>query len=87
MRKLFLARLIIQHMTSQSAQPEPGLAYFSSEHYETHNRARLRHLASLGLELSGRVLEVGSGPGDHTAFYLERGCSVVSIDARRECLQ
>jgi 2-polyprenyl-3-methyl-5-hydroxy-6-metoxy-1,4-benzoquinol methylase len=65
---------------------EPGLAYFSSEHYQTHNRARLEHLVSLGLPLAGRVLELGSGPGDHTAFYIERGCSVVATDARDECL-
>ena len=53
----------------------------------SHKQARLQHLASLGLPLSGRVLEVGSGPGDHTGFYLERGCTVVSSDAREECLQ
>jgi hypothetical protein len=39
------------------------------------------------LPLAGRVLEVGSGPGDHTGFYLERGCSVVATDARDECVQ
>lgn len=71
-----------------SEQPnEPGMSFFSSSHYRIHNEARLQHLASLGLPLAGRVLEVGSGPGDHTGFYLERGCSVMATDARDECLQ
>jgi 2-polyprenyl-3-methyl-5-hydroxy-6-metoxy-1,4-benzoquinol methylase len=65
----------------------PGLAHFHSLHYRDHNRARLDHLESLGLPLAnGRVLELGSGPGDHTGFYVERGCAVVSADARQECL-
>ncbi len=47
------------------------------------NDARLGHLASLGLPLSGkRVLEVGAGIGLLTSFFLERGCSVLSTEAR-----
>jgi SAM-dependent methyltransferase len=73
-------------MTMNSAGP--GMDYFYSPHYQTHNRARLNHLASLGLPLAGRkVLEVGCGPGDHTGFFLERGCSVCAVDARQECIQ
>jgi SAM-dependent methyltransferase len=65
----------------------PGMDYFAGSHYQAHNRARLAHLSSLGLSLSDRrVLELGAGPGDHTGFYLARGCEVVSIDARQECL-
>jgi 2-polyprenyl-3-methyl-5-hydroxy-6-metoxy-1,4-benzoquinol methylase len=65
----------------------PGMANFSSLHYQAHNRARLDHLQSLGLPLSdSRVLELGSGPGDHTGFYVDRRCTVVSVDAREECL-
>ncbi len=64
------------------------LCEFSSDHYQLHNRARLTHLESLGLPLDGRtVLDVGSGPGDHTEFYLQRQCTVVAIDARPECLR
>ncbi len=66
----------------------PGMDYFYSPHYQAHNQARLSHLASLGLPLEGRrVLDVGSGPGDHTGFYLDRGCSVFAVDARPECLR
>jgi SAM-dependent methyltransferase len=64
-----------------------GLRPFSSPHYQAHNKARLDHLASLGLPLKNRrVIELGSGPGDHTGFYLERSCSVTAVDARQVCL-
>jgi len=60
---------------------------FHSEAYLRHNRSRLGHLASLGMDLSGKtVLEVGAGVGDHTGFYLERGCRVTVTDARPENL-
>lgn len=49
------------------------------------NDARQKHLASLGLELENRsVLEVGAGIGLHTYFFEERGCRVLSTDARPE---
>lgn len=58
---------------------------FRSTHYMKHNEVRLRHLASLGLDLDGRsVLEVGAGVGDHTLFFLDRGCNVLSIEPRQE---
>jgi SAM-dependent methyltransferase len=42
-------------------------------------------LASLGLALEQRrVLEVGAGVGDHTSFFLDRGCTVVSLEPRAE---
>lgn len=58
---------------------------FLSDHYIRHNMRRLEHLASLGLPIHNRtVLELGAGIGDHTLFYLDRGCSVVSLDGRSE---
>jgi FkbM family methyltransferase len=58
---------------------------FHSDHYMRHNQRRLEHLASLGLDLFGkRVLEVGAGVGDHTSFYLDRDCEVLTSDARPE---
>jgi SAM-dependent methyltransferase len=51
------------------------------------DRARLAHLASLGLPLENRsVLEVGSGSGDRTEFFLARGCTVLAAASRRERL-
>jgi SAM-dependent methyltransferase len=49
------------------------------------NRARLAHLAGLGLPLDGRsVLDVGGGPGHLAMFFVERGCDVISTDGRSE---
>lgn len=49
------------------------------------NEARLSHLATLHLPIEGKsVLEVGAGIGLLTGFFEERGCRVVSTDARRE---
>ncbi|QDU71643.1 class I SAM-dependent methyltransferase [Mucisphaera calidilacus] len=47
------------------------------------NSRRLEHLATLGLNLHGRrVLELGAGIGELTHFWLDRGCSVVSVEPR-----
>src|ERR1700689_2103588 len=73
-------------MTSFSPQ-ELQAAYevFHSPNYLRHNARRLEHLASLGLDLHGRsVLELGAGIGDHTTFFLDRDCSVVSVEPRPE---
>jgi SAM-dependent methyltransferase len=58
---------------------------FRSAHYARHNARRQEHLASLGLPLDGRtVLEVGAGVWDHTTFFLDRGCTVLSVEPRQE---
>jgi FkbM family methyltransferase len=58
---------------------------FHSDNYMRHNQRRLEHLASQGLDLfNKRVLEVGAGIGDHTSFYLDRECEVLTSDARPE---
>jgi hypothetical protein len=62
-----------------------ALANFNSWHYLRHNARRLEHLATLGLPVAGRnVLEVGAGIGDHTHFYLDRGCQVITTEGREE---
>jgi SAM-dependent methyltransferase len=58
---------------------------FQNETYQQINNARLKHLASLNLPLTGKtVLEVGAGIGLHTHFFEELGCKVVSTDGRQE---
>lgn len=58
---------------------------FRSLQYRRHNIRRQEHLASLGLDLHDRaVLEVGAGVGDHTTFFLDRGCTVLSTEPRPE---
>lgn len=73
---------------ASSPPPQPGrLAEitFRNPHYLRHNARRQEHLASLGLDVAGRtVLEVGAGVGDHTTFFLDRNCRVVSVEPRQE---
>lgn len=72
--------------TLVNVQPSPA-TFFQNEDYQRINQRRLEHLASLGLSLSGStVLEVGAGIGDHTSFFLDRRCRVVSTEARAENL-
>jgi SAM-dependent methyltransferase len=56
---------------------------FRARAYQRHNWRRQEHLASLGLDLFGKsVLELGAGVGDHTTFFLDRHCSVLSVEPR-----
>ena len=72
----------------QQASPPPAsspIDVFHSSHYQRHNSRRLEHLVSLGLDLSKKtVLEVGAGIGDHTTFFLDRECQVVTTEGRPE---
>ena len=77
---------------SQSLEKLPAnvrapLLEFHGWEYLRHNQRRQEHLASLGLDLAGTtVLEVGAGIGDHTTFFLDRGCKIVSTEGRTENL-
>jgi hypothetical protein len=60
---------------------------FWSPHYLRHNQRRQEHLASLRLPLAEQtVLEVGAGIGDHTSFFLDRRCTVVSTEPQEQNL-
>jgi hypothetical protein len=60
---------------------------FHSVHYLRHNSRRLEHLASLSVVVIGKtVLEVGAGIGDHSHYYLDRGCQLTITEARLESL-
>lgn len=55
--------------------------HFHSIFYLRHNARRQEHLATLGLDLGNKsVLEVGAGIGDHTQFFLDRGCKVLCTE-------
>ncbi len=63
------------------------LRVFNSLHALRTNARRQEHLASLGLPLAGKtVLEVGAGPGEHTHFFLDRGCKMLVTEVRQENL-
>jgi hypothetical protein len=60
---------------------------FWSNHYLRHTQRRQEHLASLYLPLADQtVLEVGAGVGDHTSFFLDRGCAVTVTEAQEQNL-
>jgi len=62
---------------------------FHSADYLFHNEKRLEHLKSLDLSITAgmTVLEVGAGVGDHTSFFIDRGCVVTTTDGRAECYE
>lgn len=58
---------------------------FDAPHTRQIVEARLAHLASLDLPISGlRTLEVGAGVGNLTGWFLARGCDVLATDGRAE---
>ncbi len=60
---------------------------FHSDAYLRHNARRLEHLASLRIPVAGMsVLEIGAGIGDHSHYYIDRGCRVTITEARNENL-
>jgi Methyltransferase domain len=66
---------------------QASINIFQAHDYLRHNQRRQEHLATLGLALAdASVLEVGAGIGDHTSFFLDRGCRVVSTEPRAENL-
>lgn len=67
--------------------PNYPISDFHGWAYLRQNQRIQEHLASLGLPLAGRsVLEVGAGIGDHTGFFADRGCSVLTTEGRPENL-
>jgi 2-polyprenyl-3-methyl-5-hydroxy-6-metoxy-1,4-benzoquinol methylase len=69
------------------SRTEP-LRAFHSHDYLRHNARRQEHLASLGIPVAGTsVLEVGAGIGDHTHYFLDRGCRVTITEAREDNLR
>src|SRR5271166_5198079 len=83
MTKLNFSASMTLASASTTLAPLSPLAAFRTPHYLRHNQRRQEHLATLGLDIAGKnVLEVGAGIGDHTSFFLDRGCRVVTSDAR-----
>ncbi|HLA63772.1 MAG TPA: hypothetical protein VK610_05050 [Rhodothermales bacterium] len=61
---------------------------FHADGYLQNNARRLEHLATLSLPLAGKtVLELGAGIGDHSHFYLDRGCLVTITEPRARNLR
>jgi len=80
----FRARLAFAYRRAKSLWGSAESDFRSSE-YLRHNQRRQEHLASLGLSLAGKtVLETGAGIGDHSTFFLDRGCAMTITDGRPE---
>src|ERR1700736_1148590 len=63
------------------------LKFFASDHYRRHNSRRLEHLAARFC----RSPAAGSsnwapGIGDHTGYFVDRGCEVTRVEGRGENL-
>lgn len=65
----------------------PSERVFHSSNYLRHNARKLEHLASLRIPVSGlSVLEVGAGIGDHSHYYIDRGCDITITEGRQNNL-
>jgi 2-polyprenyl-3-methyl-5-hydroxy-6-metoxy-1,4-benzoquinol methylase len=74
--------------TGYDIVPATPALQFHSDAYTRHNARRLEHLASLRIPVAGKsVLEVGAGIGDHSTYYLDRGCRVTITEARPDSLK
>lgn len=61
---------------------------FRSNRFLRHSARRLEHLASLRIPVAGMsILEVGAGIGDHSQYYIDRGCRITITEARPENLK
>jgi SAM-dependent methyltransferase len=70
-----------------TAEPVSPLDVFTKPDALAINRARQEHLATLGLDLTGKtVLEVGAGIGLHSQFFLDRNCKITITDGDAENL-
>jgi len=59
---------------------------FHSSRYLLHSEKRIEHLNSIGLPITKdmTVLEVGAGIGDHTKYFIDIGCDIVTTEGRQE---
>ncbi len=78
-------RVSARDLENEARPQGGGVETFDTTAAVEINVARLNHLDSLGLDLSGkRVLDVGCGVGHLAQFFVKRGCEVVCVDGREE---
>ena len=67
--------------------PRAGVE-FTNDTYQRYIHRRLEHLATLGLPIPGHsVLELGSGTGELTSYFIDRGCHVTATEVRADALE
>lgn len=83
-----IPRRVVRKTGFDIARVNDPVLEFHSNHYLRHNARRLEHLASLRIPVAGMsVLEVGAGIGDHSHYYIDRGCAITITEARAENLK
>jgi 2-polyprenyl-3-methyl-5-hydroxy-6-metoxy-1,4-benzoquinol methylase len=82
------AKRILRSTGIDVVRSSSPVQFFHSDLYLRHNARRLEHLASLRIPVAGMsVLEVGAGIGDHTHYYIDRGCKITITEARPQNLR
>lgn len=83
-----MLRTILKKLGFDIVDADSPINRFHSLHYLRHNARRLEHLASLRIPIAGMsVLEVGAGIGDHSHYYIDRGCLITITEVRSENLR
>jgi SAM-dependent methyltransferase len=77
-----------RHYRGDDVRKRGGVPVFDTPEALALNAARMDHLASLGLALSGkRVLDLGCGVGHLGDRLQQMGCSVVCVDGRAQNIE
>ncbi len=83
-----MVRSLVKKCGYERIRLNTSVSHFHSNRYLRLNSRRLEHLASLRISVAGMsVLEVGAGIGDHSHFYIDRGCKITITEARFQNLQ
>ena len=83
-----MIRSLIKRCGYEIVRLNTPASHFHSDRYVRFNSRRLEHLASLRIAVAGMsVLEVGAGIGDHSHYYIDRGCKITITEARFENLR
>jgi SAM-dependent methyltransferase len=75
-------------IASEPPHAHGGVETFESPAAQAINRARMDHVASLGLDLAGKtVLDAGCGVGHLAQFFVGLGSRVTCVDARADNIE
>lgn len=83
-----IVRKIADLLGIRIAAANDPVLFFHSDRYLRHTARSLEHLASLRIPVSRMtVLEVGAGIGDHSTYYMDRGCTITITEERADNLR
>lgn len=74
--------------TKKEKPIKESLLNFFNHTYQHINIERLKHLDSLQLNFENKkIIDLGSGIGDHTLFYLLKNCIVQPVEGRADLVE